>query len=100
MSARDRFSRAPLARPLARQSPALQRRALAISQRISAGSQRGLMYSGADGLSIQRSACPTMPGAASGGAWLGVSVPQLPCDAAPPTRPCSSRRTERPSASR
>ena len=32
-----------------------------------------------------------MPGAASGGAWLGVIVPQLPCEVPPPMRPARAR---------
>jgi len=37
------------------------------------------MYSDTSGRSIQRNARHGTPGAASGGAWLGVMVPQLPC---------------------
>jgi hypothetical protein len=44
------------------------------------------MYSGASGCSIHFSACPIVPGAASGAAWLGVIVPQLPCELPLPTR--------------
>src|SRR3546814_6991288 len=47
-------------------------------------------------LSIQRIARPIGPGAASGSAWLGVSVPQLPWELPPPIRPASSTRTLRP----
>src|SRR3546814_7420285 len=47
-------------------------------------------------LSIQRIARPICPGAASGSAWLGVSVPQLPWELPPPIRPASSTRTLRP----
>jgi hypothetical protein len=41
-----------------------------------------------------------MPGAASGGAWLGVIVPQLPCEVAAPARPRSMTCTLRPARSR
>src|SRR5688500_5552652 len=41
-----------------------------------------------------------MPGAASGGAWLGVIVPQFPCEDPEPIAPCSRIVTERPAFSR
>jgi hypothetical protein len=76
----------------------LQRAAKRHSQRHSAGSKRGRMYSGASGVSIIRSAVATMPGAASGGAWLGVMVPQLPCELPLPAAPASITRTPRPAS--
>src|SRR5690606_27171127 len=57
------------------------------------------MYSGASGRRIIRRASPTLPGAASGGAWLGVMVPQLPCELPLPIVRASITRTLRPSAS-
>src|SRR5690606_18481321 len=51
------------------------------------------------GVNIQRAARPSVPGPASGGAWLGVSVPQLPCEAPAPTLPASTTVTPRPSSS-
>ena len=40
------------------------------------------------------------PGTASGIAWLGVSVPQLPCELPQPALPCSSTVTLRPASNR
>ena len=48
----------------------------------------------------------TMPGCASGGAWLGVIVPQLPCEAPAPTcvasinRTCAARLAQRQCAAK
>ena len=47
----------------------------------------------------ETSARDTMPGAASGVAWLGVIVPQFPCELPPPMRPASMTCTPRPSSS-
>src|SRR3546814_20718342 len=41
----------------------------------------------------------TLPGAVSGAAWLGVMVPQLPCELPQPAVLASSTRTLRPASS-
>src|SRR3546814_14324010 len=51
------------------------------------------------GVSIQCSALATLPGAVSGAAWLGVMVPQLPCELPQPAVLASSTRTLRPASS-
>jgi hypothetical protein len=83
-----------------RKSVQLQRAAKRSIQWSSAKSRRGLMWNGASASNIILSALPIMPGMASGGAWLGVSVPQLPCDAPAPTVAWSTISTVRPAASR
>jgi hypothetical protein len=78
----------------------LQRRAKPSSQRQRSGSGRGLTYSGASRRSIQCSARHGMPGTVSGIAWLGVRVPQLPCEAPQPGSPRSTTRTVAPRRSK
>ena len=58
------------------------------------------MRSGASGCSSVRKAGPMTPGIASGVAWLGVSVPQLPCELVQPAVSCSSTVTPRPAFSK
>ena len=81
-------------------SDQLQRRAKAISQRNRPGSRRGLMRSGASARRSHFKAIPMTPGIASGMAWLGVRVPQLPCELPLPTGPWSITVTLRPDPSR
>jgi len=97
---RDRCNSGAFAAVASNASRQLQCAAKPSNQRSKAGSARGAMRSGASGLSSQRNAVASVPGIASGAAWLGVKVPQLPCEAAPPTRSCSSTVTLRPASSR
>ena len=82
-----------------RKSRSLQRPAKRSSQRMRSASRVGRTSRGASAVSIHFSACRTCPGAASG-RWLGVMVPQLPCELPLPTVCCSRIVTPRPALSR